>query len=100
MGKTGIVTDSLFIKHDPGPGHPECPDRLVSIYSRIESEGIQQRTQAITPRPGTQEEICRIHSPEYHERVRKTDGRSVSLDPDTSTSPDSFRAAELAVGSA
>jgi acetoin utilization deacetylase AcuC-like enzyme len=98
MGQTGIVTDPLFIQHDPGPGHPESPDRLRSIYSLIEKEGITSRAQAVDPRPATQEEICRVHAPEYLKRVEETDGRSVSLDPDTSTSPESYRAALLAAG--
>ncbi len=98
MGKTGVVTDPLYIQHDPGMGHPESPDRLRAIYSLIENDEVLKRRTAVKPRPATQEEICRIHAPEYYQRIAGCDGRSVMLDPDTATSPDSFRAAELAAG--
>jgi acetoin utilization deacetylase AcuC-like enzyme len=98
MGKTGVVTDPLYIKHDPGMGHPESPDRLRAIYSLIEKDEILKKCTAVKPRPATQEEICRIHSSEYYQRIAECDGRSVMLDPDTATSPDSFKAAELAAG--
>lgn len=98
MAKTGVVTDPLYIKHDPGMGHPESPDRLRAIYSLIEKEGILKKCTTVTPRPATEEEICRVHAPEYYKRITECDGRSVMLDPDTATSPDSFKAAELAAG--
>ena len=98
MAKTGVVTDPLYIKHDPGMGHPESPDRLRAIYSLIEKDGILNKCTAVAPRPATQEEICRVHAKEYYQRIAECDGRSVMLDPDTSTSPDSFKAAELAAG--
>lgn len=98
MAKTGVVTDPLYIKHDPGMGHPESPDRLRAIYSLIEEEGILKKCTAVAPRPATEEEICRVHAQEYYRRITECDGRSVMLDPDTATSPDSFKAAELAAG--
>jgi acetoin utilization deacetylase AcuC-like enzyme len=98
MAKTGVVTDPLYIKHDPGMGHPESPDRLRAIYSLIEKEGILKKCTTVAPRPATEEELCRVHASEYYKRIAECDGRSVMLDPDTATSPDSFKAAELAAG--
>jgi len=48
MSKTGVVTDPLYIKHDPGMGHPESPDRLRAIYSLIEKEGIMKKCAIVT----------------------------------------------------
>jgi acetoin utilization deacetylase AcuC-like enzyme len=98
MNRTGIVTDPLYIKHDPGPGHPESPDRLRSVYSLIEQEGLADDTQAIAARPASQAEICRVHAPEYYKRILDSEGQSVMLDPDTATSADSYQAALLAAG--
>ena len=28
MNRTGIIYHEDYLKHDPGRGHPECPDRL------------------------------------------------------------------------
>ena len=100
MNRTGVVRDPLFIKHDPGPYHPECPERLVAINERLEQSGLSEMLVSLRPRPASEEEICRVHTPDYYRYVASADGRSVALDPDTHTSPDSFRAAELAVGGA
>lgn len=98
MNRTGVVQDPLYIKHDPGAGHPESPDRLRSIYALVEEEGLGERCVAVSPRAATVEEIGRIHAPEYYKKIRESEGRRVMLDPDTATSEDSFRAAELAAG--
>jgi len=98
MAKTGVVTDPLYMEHDPGMGHPESPDRLRAIYGHLEKEGIIKQLEAIQPRDATPEEIGWVHASEYYQRVKGTDGRSVQLDPDTATSPKSFQAAVLAAG--
>jgi len=98
MNRTGIVTDDLFIQHDPGAFHPESPDRLRSIHRAIEESGLRRKLQAVAPRPATVEEITRIHTRKHYERVESTEGREVALDADTQTSAASFRAALLAAG--
>lgn len=98
MNRTGVVSHSLYIEHDPGPGHPESPDRLRAIYSLIEKEGLLAQCVRVEPRPATRDEICYVHDQRYYDRVKGTDGRSVALDPDTATSPESFKAAGLAAG--
>ncbi len=100
MKKTGVVTHPLYIKHDPGPYHPESPERLKEIYSMIDSSGLGEMLVSIEARPATVREICLVHSEDYYNFVESSDGSTMSLDPDTSTSPDSFRAAVLAVGGA
>ncbi len=98
MKRTGIVTDDLFIQHDPGPFHPESPDRLRGIHRAVEDSGLRAKLVAIPPRPATVEEITRIHTLQHYQRVESTEGRSVALDADTQTSGASFRAALLAAG--
>jgi acetoin utilization deacetylase AcuC-like enzyme len=98
MNRTGLVSHPLYISHDPGPFHPESPDRLRTIYALLEQQGLKAKTVAVEPRPATAEEIGFVHTPAYFQKVAKTEGRSTSLDPDTSTSEDSFQAALLAAG--
>jgi acetoin utilization deacetylase AcuC-like enzyme len=98
MNRCGLVTDPLFIMHDPGPGHPESPKRLKSIYRMLKEEDLSGRCQVVAPRRASSEEICRIHTNEYYKSIAESEGRAVMLDPDTYTSVDSFRAAELAAG--
>ncbi|MCZ7585169.1 MAG: histone deacetylase [Deltaproteobacteria bacterium] len=98
MPKTGIVRHPIYLKHDMGLGHPETPRRLLSIYDMLDEPDMAGRFAAIEPRPARPGEIQRIHAEPYYRRVEQTSGRSVYLDPDTSTSPQSFDAALMAAG--
>ncbi len=98
MMRTAVVTDETFLRHDPGPYHPESPARLRAIHRRLAADDLAGRLRHLPARPATREELCRVHTPEHHRRVAATAGREASLDPDTQTSPDSYRAAELAAG--
>ena len=40
MGKTGYFTHSDCKKHEMGPGHPECPERLDAIEDRLLITGV------------------------------------------------------------
>ncbi len=100
MGKTGIVVDSRYLDHEMGAYHPESPERLRYIYQMIEAEGFSKSCEQIPSREATREEIGMVHDSSYIERVASTEGKSVQLDPDTSTSPKSYLAAKLAVGGA
>ena len=94
--------DPLFLKHDPGYGHPETPQRLQSIQSYLENRGFFDRAELIQPEPVTREDLKLIHSEEYIDFVLKQAGReNVVLDyGDTRLSEESVEAALLAAGSA
>ena len=99
MGTTGVVKDKRYMGHDPGPSHVESPLRLKAIYDRLEMTGLVDKLVSIPPREATKEELAWNHTINYIERIEATAGKPVSyLDPDTSTSPDSYLAAILAVG--
>ena len=40
MGKTGYFTHRDCKKHEMGPGHPECPERLDAIEDRLLITGV------------------------------------------------------------
>ncbi|HDH96460.1 MAG TPA: histone deacetylase [Proteobacteria bacterium] len=101
MPKVGIVRHSIYLEHDPGPYHPESPERLRAIYSMIDQEKLLQTLGLveIDARKAAREEIEWIHDPRYIDLVASTAKRTyVSLDPDTSTSPESYEAALMAAG--
>jgi len=100
MNRTGVVTHPIYLQHDAGPYHPECPERLEAIHAMLETTGLAGSLQSVEAREATDEEICRTHSPDYYRHVAASEGRCVALDPDTHTSPDSFRAALMAAGGA
>jgi acetoin utilization deacetylase AcuC-like enzyme len=99
MKLTGIVRDDVFLRHDMGRYHPENPRRLEVIYSVVDRLRDDLNLVEIPVRSAEIAEIARNHSPEYVEKIAATAGkRSTYLDPDTSTSADSWDAASKAVG--
>ena len=97
--KTGIVKDYRYLRHETGSYHPETPKRLEAMYEMIEAPDMKGKFIEIEPRHATHEEIGLIHQPSYMEKVAGTAGKAhTSLDPDTSTSPESYDVARLAVG--
>ncbi len=102
MGRTGFVYHPQYLEHDMGAGHPESPDRLRAILSRLEHSGVLSRLTRIEPVPVSDEWITQVHAPSYVETLKRrspTNGH-VSLDPDTSMSAGSLSAAYLAAGGA
>ena len=96
--KIAIIKDEIFLKHDPGDYHPERPERLESIYTRLEGP-IFAYLKVLPPRAATEEELAWNHAPEYIQKIGATVGKShVQLDPDTTTGPFSYEAAINAVG--
>ncbi|TLY26060.1 MAG: histone deacetylase [Nitrospirae bacterium] len=102
MARTGFVYHPDYLKHDMGAGHPESPDRLRAIVSRLEASGALDRLVRIEPASVTDEWITQVHEASYLTTLKSRApviGR-VSLDPDTSMSAGSLPAAYLAAGGA
>ncbi len=99
MVKTGIVRDMRYMDHHTGFGHPESPRRLEVIYDMLEDSDMAGRFFDVPVREATMEELQLIHSPGYVQMVAATAEEKFSmLDPDTVTSPGSYKAALLAAG--
>ena len=98
-GKTGIVQDKRYLQHSAGFSHPESPERLAAIYKMLNNPSMIRKFTQIEAREATHKEIETIHSPSYVEFIASTAGqKSVYLDPDTATCPESYEIARLAVG--
>ncbi len=102
MGRVGFVTHPLFEAHEMGPGHPESPERLRAIHSRLESTGTLARLVTIASKAAAREWVETVHESTY---VEKLEGRSpssgyASLDADTTLCPSSLSAAYLGAGGA
>ncbi len=99
MKKTGIVKDPIYLKHDMGAYHPESPRRLEVIYQMIDEMDSNYNITQVGPREANEEEICLGHDLAYIRNIASTSGKTRTyLDPDTSTSADSWKAAAMAVG--
>ncbi|MFQ5598262.1 MAG: histone deacetylase [Nitrospiria bacterium] len=106
--KTGFIIHPDTLHHQTGPGHPESPQRLSVLQSRLLEENSQNTLKegpvllkVIQPvwRADLYDWISKVHRRSYSDllkaRVPKTG--LVYLDPDTPMAPMSLRAAELAV---
>jgi acetoin utilization deacetylase AcuC-like enzyme len=96
---TGIVFDSVFLKHDQY-GHPENSKRLESILNELEKIDLLNKVSQLKSRSAETDELKICHSKEYIEYVREfCENGGGYLDPDTYANSYSFNAAVTAVGS-
>ena len=88
--------DSLL--HDPGPGHPECPDRLRAVLGALAAEPAAELREAPAAAPDL---LATVHEPAYLDRLRDLSERGGGrLDEDTTTNAASWRAALYSAGGA
>jgi acetoin utilization deacetylase AcuC-like enzyme len=94
-----LVTSDRFADHLTPPGHPERPERAEAMQV-VASRWAQRGGVVLDPRAATDNELARVHQPEYIETVKATRGRAAMMDPDTFTSPDTEEIARAAAGAA
>lgn len=98
MVRTAVVIDAHYLRHDPGPGHPEAPARIGALIELLDG-GVRPELVRLRPRAATPEELAYIHEPAYVARVAATAGRDHAyFDADTTASADSYETARLAAG--
>jgi acetoin utilization deacetylase AcuC-like enzyme len=99
MVNTAIVKDKRYLKHNTVEYHPENHHRLEVIYEMLDEEGMKGNFREVVPRMATREELEMVHTSRYVDQIAATYGRDYTmLDPDTSTSSESWEVARLAVG--
>ncbi|MGH7828186.1 MAG: histone deacetylase family protein [Candidatus Binatia bacterium] len=98
MAQTAVVVDRDYLKHDPGDGHPERPERIRILLDLAEDLD-RQRFNLLPPKAATKADIESQHGVEYVALVESTSKTNrYALDGDTTTSRDSFGVGLLAVG--
>jgi acetoin utilization deacetylase AcuC-like enzyme len=88
------------MKHEMGPYHPECPDRLAAIGDRLIAAGLDGHLVHYEAPAATREQLLRVHSAVYLseiEHASPSEGLAY-LDPDTALCPHSLDAARHAAG--
>ena len=97
---TGFVYHEAYLKHHTGFGHPESPQRLVSINQHLANQKLSDKLHHIQPFQADLSWIELNHSPDYIKHVENATKRHASyLDSgDTGVCPESFEIARLAVG--
>lgn len=88
------------MRHDTGTGHPERPARLGAIEDRLLSSRLFDFLQQFDAPEVSDEQLQRVHAPEYIERIKALIPAygHAHLDPDTVVSPASLKAARRAAG--
>lgn len=98
-----LITHPDCLRHDPGPWHPECPDRLRAVLRALEAEEFSTLIREFAPL-AKEEHLLRVHPAVYARAIldlAMADGAEpVSLDPDTVAGPGSVNAALRAAGGA
>jgi acetoin utilization deacetylase AcuC-like enzyme len=98
MSKSAVVIDRDYLKHMPGEGHPERPQRIKVLLDL--AEGLDAgRFQLLPPRAATRSEVELVHTSEHVRLVEATSqSNRYALDGDTITCRDSFGVGLLAAG--
>jgi acetoin utilization deacetylase AcuC-like enzyme len=97
-----LFTHRACLHHDPGPHHPECPDRLRAVLRALEAEEFSDLLRDEAPQ-ATVEQLTRVHPERYVEAIlgiRPEPDDSVALDADTVMNWGSAEAALRAAGAA
>jgi len=97
---TGLVCSAAFRDHDTGPWHPESPARVDAVVQGLQRAGLLDRCQLLAPRPATDAELLRCHTPGYLRRVLEDvrSGRDQLSTGDTAIGGGSETTARLAAG--
>ncbi len=101
-GRLFFYYHPLFLKHLEGVHHPENPHRLEVILEYLKLRGVWEKVTRIQPVAADLSWVETNHAKTYVDYVRQSCEEPLhTLDGgDTLVTPDSFRAAELAVGAA
>ncbi|MDB6156790.1 MAG: Deacetylase [Gammaproteobacteria bacterium] len=97
---TSYITHADCLRHEMGPGHPECPERLVAVNEHMSSSGLLDQLRVLDAPLASEEDLKRVHHPEYVDLIFEnapTEGY-VQLDPDTVMNPYTLAAARRAAG--
>ena len=99
---TALITHAACLEHDPGPYHPECPDRLHVVLRALDAPEFAGLIREAAPH-ATKEQLVRVHPARIVGSIlaiRPEAGDIVSIDPDTAMSAGSAEAALRAAGAA
>jgi acetoin utilization deacetylase AcuC-like enzyme len=111
MNKTGYFTHPDCHKHEMGPGHPECPERLDAIDAHLRATGLRDLLECREADPASLTDIELAHGRMYvaglrglsdvlREDIEAGGPTHTQVDPDTSLNIHTWDAALRAAGAA
>ena len=85
--------------HNPGPGHPERPERIEAVLAALRAPDLTATVEWTEGRPAARDQLERVHTPAYLDDLeRLARGGGGALDADTVMNPHSWDAALAAAG--
>jgi acetoin utilization deacetylase AcuC-like enzyme len=99
---TALITHAACLEHDPGPYHPESPDRLRAVLRALDALEFSGLIRETAPR-ATKEQLVRVHPARIVDSIlaiRPEAGDLVNIDADTAMSAGSAEAALRGAGAA
>jgi acetoin utilization deacetylase AcuC-like enzyme len=96
MRNVGYAYDEVFLRHEPPVWHPDSKDRLISIHAALNNSSLWQSLVPLKSRRAGYDDIARVHTREYIEKIRSFGAGE--LDPDTYLSAGSYEASLHAAG--
>lgn len=99
---TAIISHPACARHDMGPYHPECPERLTAIQDQLIAARLHDFLRYYDAPRATREQLLRVHTAAHLDRIEASaPGAGLTrLDPDTAMNPYTLEAALRAAGAA
>ncbi len=99
---TGFLSDTRFIEHDTGPGHPECGERVATTMRYLQQHQWFGDIKQIESKYAQIDDILTVHDKQFIKRAEEVcrSGNSYLDSMDVNVCRDSFDIALLAAGSA
>lgn len=87
--------------HDPGPGHPERPERIAAVLAALRAPALAAHVDWLEAAPAGRAALAAVHGSAYLDRLeRLAAAGGGALDPDTVMSAHSWDAALASAGAA
>ncbi|UCE29333.1 MAG: histone deacetylase [Candidatus Bathyarchaeota archaeon] len=104
MKKTAVVYSRKYLGHDPGPNHPDVPERLEAIMKELKNSSLLNtgKCSLVKPDLANIEDLKLVHELNYIQLVKRccaSEGGLLDIG-DTVVCPRSFEVALLAAGGA
>ncbi len=100
--RAAYITHASSLRHEMGPGHPECAERVSAIGDRLLLRGVLDYVESFDAPAATEAQIVRAHTARHYAELQArapAEGYE-HVDPDTSMNPHTWTAALHAAGAA